>query len=169
MWEIHKGTLKQWYARGYRYPVLEHSADYMITMDGDTIDYINKWLCIDIKQQEEKIRDDVVNEMLRYVLDGSNNLPKFVKHSHDSANPAVISANIEWNAETETLTVLRSFSDKNSFEEYILCDASGRVYSHGILEPSEQFSISLKTYSPGIYVFVIKNQDGINSLKFTKS
>lgn len=167
---LHKSIIKQWFIPGYRYPALKYTSDYLITLDGDTVDYVNRWEAIDLKHQEETIKDDTVNEMIRNALNETNIFNNFVNnYDAESKSPTIRKNNIEWSTDNETISVLHSLNDADTVVEYILCDVSGRVFAHGSILTSDGFTLSLHTYPPGVYVFSLKNQDGINSLKITKS
>lgn len=166
---LHKGLRKQWYAPGYRYPLLELNEDYMITLDGDTVDYICRWDCMDVKNQEENIKDDPVNELLRNVIkdnhifnNSGNNYP------HGEGKPAGSHSDIAWDAATETIYVRPSLEKSGLTEEFIVCDTFGRVYAQGNIGLSDSFSLSMRDYPPGVYVFAVWNGPEFNTLKITK-
>lgn len=166
---LHKSIIKQWFIPGYRYPGLKYTSDYLITLEGDTVDFVNRWEAIDLKHQEEDIEDDTVNEMIRNPLNETNIFNNFVNNYNADKNSTIRINNVEWNADNETIAVLHSFNDADTTIEYILCDAAGRVFAHGTISMSEGLTLSIQTHPPGVYVFSLKNQDGINSFKITKS
>lgn len=161
----HVGLQKQWFVPGYRYPALSFRNDNMISVNGDTIDRVCKWEAIDLKQQEDNINDDLLNELLRNSLrDGNYNILR-KQSKPDSNNYSFKHTGIDWNEETKILSVLPGAGIDNREADYVLCDVKGVVYASGCINNSELFTVSLNSYSPGIYIFGLMNNNGFNSFK----
>ncbi|MDE6207669.1 MAG: T9SS type A sorting domain-containing protein [Muribaculaceae bacterium] len=164
----HIGEENKWYVPGYRYPALTYTADIMISHAGDTIDYVSHWEAIDLKQQEEKIKVDQVNECLRDILKKSFFTNKYVNHTEVPGDGSFRKGNIEWDAKTKTLTVLPTFNTSDEPVDYILCDAYGRVFRTGSLSSNVPFELSLVDFPRGVYVFALYNDQGLHTIKITK-
>ena len=164
----HIGVENKWYVPGYRYPALTYTADTMISLAGDTIDSVSRWEAIALKEQEEKIKVDHVNECLRDILKESFFTKKYVNHTEGPGEGSFRKGNIEWDAKTKTLTVLPTFNTSDGPVDYILCDAFGRVFREGSLSSNEPFELSLVDFPRGVYVFALYNDQVLHTIKITK-
>ncbi len=165
----HVGLEEQWYIPGYRYPALTYSDNIMITAEGDTIDHVRRWEAIDLSEQKYDIKDDPTNELLRNSLKEPKNMTNFAKgNNHNPSSSSFRSGNVEWNADTETLTVIPQLNEDAVRREYVLCDSHGRVYASGKLSISEPLSISLSAFPPGVYIFGVNNETDVFTLKISK-
>lgn len=163
----HCGTHARWYAGGYRYPVLTYTDDYIVSMENDTVDRVQRWEAAFPDIQEDEITDDPMNELVRNILADSKEKSRTEKGRRNPASGSRRFGDFEWNPASEEISLSPGIS-RESLSEYILCDISGRVYSAGRLDSAGCFSVSLSACPPGVYVFGYDTDDGFNSFKITK-
>lgn len=165
----HHGVQSRWYAAGYRYPILTYTDSYIITLENDTVDRIVRWEAAPPAQQEEKIKDDPLNELIRNIRDVQDRTPGngTTKNTTYPDNSPRQTGNFEWNPSTGEITLSMGIS-RDVLSEYVLCDIHGRVFSAGRLDNADNFSISLANYPPGVYVFGYNTNDEFNCFRITK-
>lgn len=165
----HVGVLRQWYAPGYRYPVAEYSDDIMITLDGDTIDQVNRWRATDLHQQQENVKDDPTNELIREYVYHPEYRPDYtVRHEPGSGDGTSGNGSITWNPESETVTFAPDYDGDTATSEYVVCNDAGVVFATGTVGRTTGLIISLRGYSDGTYIIALKTGDSYESIKVRK-
>ena len=163
---LHKGIYAEWYAPGYRYPVLYCSADSIFDVEYNLADAAEKWYCISPETQEECIEDDRLNEEIRHAVAEEKNRPGPSQNSpaktHGNTPPF-----IKWNADKTEITVTQTFSD-SAFTEIILCDIHGRLYYSDKGDGTEKtHNISIAGFNPGVYLLYIGREPEPYVYQFT--
>ncbi|MDE6206679.1 MAG: hypothetical protein K2M55_02615 [Muribaculaceae bacterium] len=163
----HIGFKQQWYARGYRYPALTYTDNLMVTLNGDTVDRVCRWEAIDLKEQEEKIKGDDVNEYLRRIFDKPDYTTKYMTKPSDCHNGFNSKGNVNWDEQKKKITVHPDMKARDFKPVYVLCDAMGRVFSYGELNTTETFEMTLNDYPDGVYIFALNIGDDLLTYKIS--
>lgn len=145
---------KTWYAPGYRYPFLWSEEGRLTDLNGILIDEISNWYMIEFAEQEGKIPEDPVNELIRNRYASRSGGYDYPSQGGDKRSDGTAPSDkhgpVNYNPDTETVIISPLFND-NSFKAYILCDIAGRVYSFGELG-HESVRVSTTGYQPGTYL-----------------
>ncbi len=164
---IHTGLQEKYLVNGYRYPMLTLSDDLLISLQGDTIDHIRKWEAISLNHQEERIKNDPLNEMIRNSL-------KNVEKPHGTHHGGISNGsnsyrqgNFQWDPDSKILTVLPSLNESSSESQYIICDSHGFVWDSGKFNTDGSLQLSLVNYPPGVYIFGYFTGEGVNTFKIS--
>lgn len=119
---IHHSNNSEWYAPGYRYPVLSHQQDVMLTENNDTIDTNSRWVYIEPFTQADEIKNDLINESIRSELSNSKHKSPSMPVKNKIGANDITPPNIRWNSDRTVITVSgRSLSNEQS-GDVILCD-----------------------------------------------
>ena len=157
---IYQECSKTWFAPGYRYPFLWNEEGQLTDLEGNLIDEVSNWYMIDFAEQEEKLPDDPVNELIRnrYASrSGGYDYPSQGGDKHsDGTAPLDKHGPVYYDPDAGTVVITPLFND-NSFKAYILCDIAGRVYSFGELG-CESIRVSTAGYQPGTYLVHISTE-----------
>lgn len=166
---MYQGVIKRWYAPGYRYPLLSHEKGVLLSMTGDTLDYISSWYAIDPSEIIAEVENDYINELIRnryaiarqYVNSNPSDNKEHSKHERSDNN--IVYYDI---ANNKIVINPSSFSDNDANRAYILCDISGIVYAYGNT-PSEGSAISTSGLNPGTYLLYISTANEAIVYKFS--
>lgn len=151
---FHCGTYKSWYAPGYRYPILFATSDSIIDTDSGIIDSDHKLYAISPFSQENEIKDDPVNEEIRYTRSNNNNTGEDYDRTGIKNRNGDTPSSVTWKGD-KSLVVTRIF-DENEMTEIILCDVNGRIfYYHECNDSSSEYNIDLSGCPPGLYLLHI--------------
>lgn len=153
---MHHCNISEWYAPGYRYPVISHQSDIMLTVDKDTIDTNSRWTYIAPATQEDVITDDPINENIRAEINAlrNENAAEQPRRNHDKAE--TMPSNIRWNSDRTTITVSRPTITGEQYGQVILCDVQGRVFhaSH-FTNDSNDIQINVSSLNNGTFILYI--------------
>lgn len=161
---IYKSIYRQWYAPGYRYPLLTHEYGKLLSLDNDTLDYVSNWYAMNIPQFENVV-DDPINEAIRtQQREIRNNIQN--KHYSKGSNSqnTITNESIFYDLDRDIISVSRNFTD-GRFESYILCDIAGVVFKRGDIG-SDGTTISTKFLNPGNYILYVATSDSPIIYKF---
>lgn len=164
---VYKGCVRQWYAPGYRYPLLTHEEGRLFSLAGDSLDHVCNWYATDAAEQRENLKDDYINELVRqsykYRDAESNNDGK--KHVKDNKGSGVVMHD----PDRQVLTVSPvSGMDGYGYLAYVLCDISGVVYRSGDM-PADGMTISTAGFAPGTYILSISTTSDPIIYKFNRT
>lgn len=166
---MYQGVIKRWYAPGYRYPLLSHEKGVLLSMTGDTLDYVSSWYAIDPSEIIAEVENDYINELIRnryaiarqYVNSNPSDNKEHSKHERSGNNI------VSYNAVDNKIVINpSSLSDSDDNRAYILCDIAGIVYAHGDI-PSEGTIISTSGLNPGKYLLYISTNGEAIVYKFS--
>lgn len=151
----HESHVRQWYAPGYRYPVLTQRMDILFTEQGDTLDYDSVWEMIAPDCQENEITDDTVNEEIRHmVTDQHHYLPPDTDKGN-RPNKYATPPYINWNNPDEI--IVTDIFSSDAFRSIILCDIHGRVYLfHEFSDLERSIPVSVSELPPGVYLICVE-------------
>ncbi len=150
---LYSGRVQQWYAPGYRYPLLEHETGTLFSVEGDSLDHVYNWYAIDTSEQREILSDDDVNRLIR---DRYENANSWAESNSGGGNTNMTfnntNAEIYFDEKNNRIIINPSFalSDKEN-RAYLICDISGVVYAFGEIT-SEGLILSTEGYNSGTYL-----------------
>ncbi len=152
---LHYSTTDRWYAPGYRYPVLSHQLDIMLTETRDTVDTNSKWIYISPDIQEKELTNDPLNENIRHDIKDPfrYNNPE---SGNNTADNRPTPPGIRWNADGTVLTVSQPGMQSGQYTQLILCDIQGRVfYTADFSGDDTELRIDVKVLNKGTYILYI--------------
>lgn len=157
---VHKCRIYEWYAPGYRYPVLSHQSDVMLSGSNDTIDTNSLWIYIAPDTQEYELTDDPVNENIRRDIKNSEyvsyHTPKSKAPGSTPGRHDGTPSGIKWNEDHTVLTISQPLMTGDGYTQVILCDIQGRVYHAEQLSGNNPcVSIDVRLYNKGVYILYI--------------
>lgn len=165
---MHKGVYSEWYAPGYRYPVLSCAIDSIFDMERNLSDASEKWQRIIREMQEESIKDDPLNEEIRKAIADEENRQRTALPIQSDERCENTPPFLRWNADKTEIIVTETFSDE-AFMEVILCDIHGRLYYSSKGEgPDQIYHISTSGLIPGIYILYIGREEEPYVYQFRK-
>lgn len=162
---LYRGCVRQWFAPGYRYPLLTHEEGRLFSMNGDTLDHVNNWYATDLTEQQDNIKEDYINEAIRQSIRHRNPVKEAVgqRYTDVNGNDGVVS----YDHSSQIITIKPSNPLYGyRYSAYVLCDISGVVHSCGDL-PAEGTRISVSGYLPGTYIVFISTTNQPIIYKFT--
>lgn len=163
---VYSECSKTWYAPGYRYPILWNEEGRLTDPRGELIDEISNWYMIEFQEQEDNIKDDPVNELIRqrraHIKD---NRSTDEKEKGKRTSPEDSDNSINYDPEKKLITISPRLFTGDKFKAYILCDISGHVYSYGEIG-SDSVSISTAGYNPGTYLVQVATESDPLIFKF---
>ena len=162
---LHTRSISEWYAPGYRYPLLRKQKDVIVALSGEEIDSATSWYMTQPDEQEDKLKDDSVNELLRNALresERNNFTPKGTVNNQDEGIPGSKIRQTE-----DGITVSTAMGNGN-ITQLLLCDISGKVYSYQSFEDGmAEVSVSTTGLLPGLYILHLLSGDDTITYKFT--
>lgn len=156
---LYKSTVRQWYAPGYRYPLLTHEDGVLFSTDTGTPGRVSRWYATECRSQEELIENDPVNKDIRARQKEMKNIPPSQKQGKNPArnNSSDNQGFISFNPGNGSLTVAPS-PFEFTYNSYILCDVSGIVYQSGDM-PQEGLTLNTYGMHSGEYILYIATSD----------
>lgn len=157
---VFKSCRKQWYAPGYRYPLLIHEEALLFTEEADTLDHISLWYAIDDKSQINQIENDLANETLRQQRPEVNAPANHLKNrrNSDERQNRIITYD-----PTRNCIIIEPTPDTTS---YLLCNVYGIVYGTGSIPQEVIHKVSTENLNPGEYVFYLNTSGEPVAYKF---
>ena len=156
---FHTSVLRQWYAPGYRYPLLVYRKDVIRNLETDIPDSSEKWYACRRDTQEEKITDDPVNEEIRRTIAESNSPdPGAYRNrpgrTEDSGLPPFLKR------DGDGIVVSGSLAD-GPVTGVILCDIKGCVYdAHKFGDKEIQYRIDCSRLVSGeVYILYVQSDN----------
>ena len=148
---VYTGRIRNWYAPGYRYPILTHEEGALTSRTGEPLDSVSTWQMITPEEQAENITDDAVNELIRnrYVAQKYTDPDVVRKRASDSG--ATNDSRIHYDPSHREVVITPVFGDTDGMNAYVLCDLPGRVYSFGDISTGA-VNISTEGFTPGVYI-----------------
>lgn len=165
---IHHSNNSEWYVPGYRYPVLSHQQDVMLTESNDTIDTNSRWVYIEPLTQADEIKNDLINESIRSEINNSKHKSPSMPVKNKIGANDITPPNIRWNSDRTIITVSgRSLTNEQS-GEIILCDIQGRVYFLDYFTgDNADININVSTLNKGTYILYVGNDSEPVTYRFT--
>lgn len=158
---------RDWFAPGYRYPILCETNDIILSLSGDTIDVDKSWSVMSPVIQETDLKDDPTNEYIRALV--KNESDKGYHQTFEvnqSDRQTSLHRNIKINADAGEIEISRQFGDPQ-FKEVVLCDLSGRVYFAKTWTIGQQtLTIPIRSLIPGQYILYVAAEGGPVICKF---
>ena len=188
----HKGTRRQWYAMGYRYPILEMN-EHVFYIGDSIVDSSKQWSYLSTQNQEIQIENDIENETLREAIRNNIFYSRSTQASNYSThanienkqtieNPNInnlhnvkvatsFMANLDWDISTQIAKIILSSNSTNTITVFAtLCDSGGKVLQHEKIDLNGHGVIrfSMQNYQAGIYFALIESGIDNVSFKFIK-
>lgn len=170
---------KQWYASGYRYPILELTEHSIYDKNSKTLDTDNRWTYFSPLSQEEQLKEDPDNEEIREFQPIQYDKPS--KSGNRETNPDRktgydnqpfigdngFSASSIWKKETQIAEITIS-STKHTAVQLCLYDAGGKLLQMKTKKLSgwDKFNFNLHQYASGTYLIIVESEAGNASFKF---
>lgn len=156
----YKGVVRQWYAPGYRYPIVSHEGGILFSLAGDTLDTVSNWHVTVPSQQRAYIEDDPANEQIRERYEKMKLESRFNPNNNNLPSKGN-NGQIYYDSDRQSVIINPTFAMDEGDREYILCNIYGVVYYRGELNP-EGVTISTKDCHPGAYfVYVSTSSEPI--------
>lgn len=164
---LYKADTKEWYAPGYRYPILENEAGTLVSVEGDTIDVVDNWYAIDTAEQDEHIHDDHVNELIRNNNKNRNRGLEHPSGNHVRRHVDTSGRYVNYDADESLLKITAGdMLNNNAVREYVMCDVSGIVYAAGTVN-AQEINISTADMHNGTYIVCLTTESDPIVYKFT--
>lgn len=162
---VHTGTVREWYAPGYRYPLLRMQHDAIATLSGEPVDSVSSWYMTDPDGQEESITDDPVNEAVRYAIRESGRsrfIPGGTDPGDNGGDPGAVKVTDRGGS-----IAVSSPSGSGGITEILLCDISGKVYDYrSFPDGAPEVTVTKERLLPGLYLLHISSGTDTSVYKF---
>lgn len=158
--------IREWYAPGYRYPLLIEEEENILNEEGYVISSKQSFWCNPDSQNE---LNDFLNEEIRQLCNNSKkseNWFDYPSYKRRDDNAGTMPGCIRWGEDRKSLIISNTFED-NHFTDALLCDIKGCVFGVYDLTLQEQTSIRLSDLPMGVYMLALQSPSRPVTYKFT--